>query len=102
MDYFLSYQYTDGSLRSVSGWNFTDWAWGWGYWSRRRSCRFGRGPQARSLRTLREKLIKIGAKLVRHSWYVVLQMAEVAVTKAPLAEILDRIARLRANPERAG
>jgi len=32
-----------------------------------------------SLRTLREKLIKIGAKVVRHSRYVVFQMAEVVV-----------------------
>jgi hypothetical protein len=32
-----------------------------------------------SLRTLREKLIKIGAKLVRHSRYVLFQMAEVVV-----------------------
>ena len=31
-----------------------------------------------SLTTLREKLIKIGAKVVRHSGYVIFQMAEVA------------------------
>jgi hypothetical protein len=29
-----------------------------------------------SLRTLREKLIKIGAKVVRHSRYIIFQMAE--------------------------
>ena len=34
-----------------------------------------------SLRTLREKLIKIGAKVIRHSRYVVFQMAEVVVSK---------------------
>ncbi|MCP4609826.1 MAG: hypothetical protein GY845_14050 [Planctomycetes bacterium] len=50
-----------------------------------------------SLRTLREKLIKIGAKVVRHSWYVVFQMAEVVVPKALFGEILDRIGRLRAS-----
>jgi len=32
-----------------------------------------------SLRTLKEKLIKIRAKLVRHSGYVIFQVAEVAV-----------------------
>jgi hypothetical protein len=51
-----------------------------------------------SLRTLREKLIKIGAKVVRHSRYVVFQMAEVVVPKALFCEILDRIGRLRASP----
>jgi hypothetical protein len=55
-----------------------------------------------SLRTLREKLIKIGAKVVRHSRYMVFQMAEVAVSRALFAEILDRIGRLRASPELAG
>ena len=55
-----------------------------------------------SLRTLREKLIKIGAKVAIHSRYVVFQMAEVAVPKALFAEILDRIGRLRASPELAG
>ena len=32
-----------------------------------------------SLTTLREKLVKIGARIVRHGRYVVLQLAEVAV-----------------------
>jgi hypothetical protein len=48
-----------------------------------------------SLRTLREKLIKIGAKVVRHSRYIIFQMAEVAVPRALLREILDRIRQLR-------
>jgi len=30
MNYFLSYQDADGSLKNVPGWNFTDWASGWG------------------------------------------------------------------------
>ncbi len=34
-----------------------------------------------SLTTLREKLLKIGAKVVRHGRYVTFQMAEVAVPK---------------------
>ena len=54
-----------------------------------------------SLRTLREKLIKIGAKVVRHSGYVVFQMAEIVVPRAIFHEILDRIGRLRASPELA-
>lgn len=29
MNYFLSHQDTDGSLKNVPGWNFTDWASGW-------------------------------------------------------------------------
>ena len=47
-----------------------------------------------SLRTLKEKLIKIGAKVVRHSRYVIFQMAEVAVPVSLFREILDRIRRL--------
>jgi hypothetical protein len=34
-----------------------------------------------SLTTLREKLVKIGAKVVRHGRYVTFQLAEVAVSK---------------------
>jgi len=55
-----------------------------------------------SLTTLREKLIKIGAKVVRHSRYVVFQMAEVVVPKALFSKILDRIGRLRASPGLVG
>ena len=52
-----------------------------------------------SLRTLREKLIKIGAKVVKHSRYVVFQMAEVVVPRALFRQILERIRQLRAGPE---
>lgn len=48
-----------------------------------------------SLTTLREKLIKIGAKVVRTARYVVFQMAEVAVPRDLFRTILDRIHRLR-------
>ncbi len=48
-----------------------------------------------SLTTLREKLIKIGAKVVRHSRYVFFQMAEVVVPKRLFRAILARIRRLR-------
>ena len=34
-----------------------------------------------SLTTLREKLVKIGAKVVRHGRYVTVQLAEVAVPR---------------------
>jgi len=46
-----------------------------------------------SLTTLREKLIKIGAKVVRHAKYVTFQLAEVAVPRELFAAILDRIQR---------
>jgi hypothetical protein len=51
-----------------------------------------------SLTSLREKLIKIGAKVVRHGRYVIFQMAEVAVSRQMFAETLSLIARLRAPP----
>jgi len=51
-----------------------------------------------SLTTLREKLIKIGAKVTQHSKYVTFQLAEVAVTRNLFAAILDRIARLAMPP----
>jgi len=51
-----------------------------------------------SLTTLREKLIKIGAKVVRHAGYVMFQMAEVAVPRELFAKILERIGRLRLEP----
>jgi hypothetical protein len=48
-----------------------------------------------SLTTLREKLIKIGAKVVHHARSVVFQMAEVAVSRNLFRLILERIRRLR-------
>jgi hypothetical protein len=48
--------------------------------------------------SLREKLIKIGAKVVSHGRYVTFQLAEVAVPRRLFAEILSLIARLRAPP----
>jgi hypothetical protein len=50
------------------------------------------------LTSLREKLIKIGAKVVRHGRYVTLQMAEVAVLQKMFQKIFSLIARLRAPP----
>ena len=54
-----------------------------------------------SLTSLREKLVKIGAKIVAHSRYVTFQMAEVAVPGDMFAEILGLIAQLRAPPAMA-
>jgi hypothetical protein len=51
-----------------------------------------------SLTTLRERLIKIGAKVVSHSKALTFQLAEVAVPRALFAAILVRIGRLRAAP----
>ncbi len=51
-----------------------------------------------SLTTLREKLIKIGAKVVSHSRYVAFQLAEVAIPRRLFAAIVERIAALRSPP----
>ena len=51
-----------------------------------------------SLTTLREKLVKIGAKVVSHGRYVTFQLAEVAVPRPLFAEIFHLIDGLRPNP----
>ncbi len=51
-----------------------------------------------SLTTLRTKLVKIGAKVVRHGRYVAFQLAEVAVPRKLFGMVLSLIARLRAPP----
>ncbi len=48
-----------------------------------------------ALTTLREKLIKIEAKVVRHARQVIFQMAEVAVPRELFRAILEGIQRLR-------
>jgi hypothetical protein len=61
------------------------------------SCARWRRPsrsRTRSLTSLKEKLIKIGAKVVSHSRYLAFPMAEVAV-RMLFAEILRLIAELR-------
>jgi len=52
----------------------------------------------RSLTSLREKLVKIGAKAVSHGRYVVFQMAEVAVPRELFREILRLIEGLKVPP----
>ena len=51
-----------------------------------------------SLTTLREKLVKIGAKVVRHGRYVTVQLAEIAIPRRLFADILRLIDGLRPQP----
>jgi hypothetical protein len=51
-----------------------------------------------SLTTLRGKLVKIGAKVVRHGRYVTFQLAEVAVPRKLFQKILALIDDLRRRP----
>jgi hypothetical protein len=55
-----------------------------------------------SLTTLKEKVIKIGAKVIRHAGYVTFQMAEVAIRRNVFQSILRRIAKFRLPAPRAG
>jgi Transposase DDE domain group 1 len=59
-----------------------------------------RSVQTRTLTTLGEELIKIGAKVVRHAKAVTFQPAEVALPRELFAAILGRIGRQRAAPSR--
>ena len=51
-----------------------------------------------SLSSLKEKLIKIGAKVVSRGRYVAFQMAEVAIPRHMFQEILRLIGELRPQP----
>lgn len=51
-----------------------------------------------SMTTLRDRLVRIGAKIVRHGRSITFQMAEVMVPRAPFQQILDAIAALRPSP----
>ena len=51
-----------------------------------------------SLTSLKDKLIKIGAKVVSHGRYVAFEMAEVAIPRQMFHEILRLIAELRPQP----
>jgi len=52
----------------------------------------------RSLTTLRERLVKIGVKVVSHGRYVTLQLVEVAVPRELFRKILSPIDDLRPRP----
>src|ERR1700730_5344600 len=54
-----------------------------------------------SMTILKERLIKIGAKVVSHGRYVAFQMAEVAISRHLFRDILRLIAELRPPPEPA-
>ena len=51
-----------------------------------------------SLTSLRQKLVKIGARIIGYGWCVTFQMAEVAVPRGLFDEILRLIPQLRAPP----
>jgi hypothetical protein len=51
-----------------------------------------------SLTSVQTRLIKIGARVVRHARAITFQLAEVAVCGAPFRRILPAIQRLRAPP----
>ncbi len=64
------------------------------WWCRRRSV----VDPFQTLLTLREKLIKIGTKVVRHGRYITFQMVEVAIPRTLFAEILRLVDGLRLAP----
>ena len=49
--------------------------------------------------TLREKLIKIAAKVIAHSRYDVFQTAEVAIPRNLFTKIMRMFAELRPSPD---
>ena len=51
-----------------------------------------------SLRSVQVKLIKIGARLVRHARRLVFQLAEVAVPREVFRQVLERIGGLHVAP----
>ena len=51
-----------------------------------------------SMTTLRDRLVKIGAKIVRHGRSITFQIAEVMLPRALVQQILDAIAALRPLP----
>lgn len=48
-----------------------------------------------SLTTIREKVVKVSAKVITHARYAVFQMAEIAVPRDLFLHILDMIDDLR-------
>ncbi len=54
-----------------------------------------------SLTSRKEKLIKIGAKVVSHGRYVAFEMAEVAIPRSLYADILRLVAELQPLPDPA-
>ncbi len=52
----------------------------------------------RSLASLRDRVVKIGARIVRHGRSITFQMAEVMVPRTLFQQIRDAIAMLRPPP----
>ena len=50
-----------------------------------------------SLTSLREKVVKIGAKVIAHARYTVFQMSEVAVPRDLVRRILEMLGDLRSR-----
>lgn len=51
-----------------------------------------------SLTSLKERVIKVGARLVKHARRLIFPMAEVGLTRGRLAQIPERIRRLEPAP----
>jgi hypothetical protein len=69
-------------------------AWAYNLANSLRQLALPRSIRSRNLTTSREKLVRIGAKVVRHAKYVIFQLAEVAVPRRLFAQIMERIGRL--------
>ncbi len=88
-----------GAPRPLLGVKQTLWAGlGMSAYSHKRTLSLRREVEHWLLITLREKLIKIGAKVVRHGRYVAFQLAEVAVPRDLFRKILSLIDDLRPRP----
>ena len=51
-----------------------------------------------TLTTLRERLIKLGARLIKHARYATFQIAELVITSTTIEKILKNIRRLQLCP----
>ena len=67
-------------------------------YSHKRTLALPKAVEHWSLTTLREKLMKTGAKVVRHGRYTAFQMADIAIPRALFAEILRLTDGLRPQP----
>ncbi len=70
----------------------------WSAFSQQRTLALPEAVEHWSPTGLLVKLIKIGAKVVRHGRYVTFQLAEVAIPRRLFAEILQLINGLRPKP----
>ncbi len=75
------------------------WVWCWmSAYDPKRTLALPQEVELWSLTTLLEKLVKIGAKVVRHGRYATFQLAEVAVPRGLFEIILRLIDDLRRRP----